>query len=133
MNILEKNNIRATPVREKVIEYFMRNDDAISHQDIETHLGKNFDRVTIYRTLNHFESKGVIHKVLDSSGVSKYAMCHSDCSHHHEDNHLHFQCTVCGKLECLYQVHIPEFKMPENYKSQKTYLLVEGICARCNK
>lgn len=132
-NILAKNDIRVTPVREKVLKYFMDNEDALSHQDIENHLGKNFDRVTIYRTLNHFEEKGLIHKVLDSSGVGKFAICHSDCTHQHEDNHLHFKCNTCGKIECLYELIIPEIKLPENYIAQKTYLLVEGVCQKCNK
>lgn len=132
-NILTKNDIRITPIREKVIDYFIQSEDALSHQDIEIHLANTFDRVTIYRTLNHFEEKGIIHKVIDSSGVGKYALCHnSNCSHQHEDNHLHFKCTHCEKLECLYEVAIPKIILPSNYSSEKTYLLVEGICNKCS-
>ena len=54
---------------------------------IEQHF-KNFDRVTLYRLLNSFEEKGLIHKVFDANGDIFYAKCQVCKDHNHQDDHI---------------------------------------------
>ena len=66
---------------------------ATSQPDLES-LMNDVDRVTLYRILNVFEEKGIIHKVFDLNGTANYAICTSNCQEHrHHDEHLHFNCT----------------------------------------
>ncbi len=98
-----------------------------------TILGKDVDRVTLYRTLATFEEKGIIHKVLNLNGTANYAICFSTCSEHkHNDEHVHFNCTVCLNFYCLEALQIPDVVMPAGYMLQSLNLVAYGICERFN-
>jgi Fur family ferric uptake transcriptional regulator len=130
--LLKNHDLRITKVRTVVLDYFHSQTVALSHADIEQQFVKEFDRVTLYRTLNTFLEKGLVHKVPDDSGVARYAVCRTSCSeHHHMDNHVHFKCEVCEKVECLHELAIPEMKVPAGYEVHSANLLIQGICNRC--
>lgn len=130
---LKEHQLRITPIRIELLSYFIQSKNAISHAEIEKHCDHKFDRVTIYRTIYSFIEQGLLHKVLDGSNIAKYALCkHTSCAHNHEDNHVHFKCVACEKVECLHQINIPYFKLPKNYSVSSTNLLIEGKCSSCN-
>ncbi len=130
--LLKEHNLRVTSIRKEIVEYLIHQKTAVSHAELEAVLSDQFDRVTIYRTLNSFDERGIVHKVIDNNGVTRFALCsHNNCKHEHKDNHVHFRCSVCDKLECLYEQHIPEIALPKSYSKQKSYLLIEGVCANC--
>ncbi len=129
---LKNLGIRKTPIRMEVLELFMSAaGKAISHKEIELSLADP-DRITVYRTLKTFEQKGLIHQVMDGTGISKYALCIDDCDdHNHHDEHAHFRCIKCNKTTCLEGgVHIPD-DMPDGYVIQQAHLILEGKCANC--
>lgn len=131
--ILSTHGLRNTAAREAVYKAFHTDNIALSHSDIESSLKDEFDRVTIYRTLASFLEKGIIHKVLDDSEASKYALCVHNCSEdHHHDNHVHFKCNKCGSSECLQEVKIPHLSLPKGYLVTESNLLIEGICKKCS-
>ncbi len=132
--VLEAHNLRKTPARIEILQLFLKESQAVSHSHLEDALLNKFDRVTIYRTLNSFEEKGIIHKVFDSSGVGKYALCSHKCSETaHHDEHVHFNCTECGNTYCIESTKIPTISIPENYKPKSLYLIAEGICSGCSE
>jgi Fur family transcriptional regulator, ferric uptake regulator len=131
--LLDDHDLRKTNCREDVLGLFLEKNHALAHSDIEQTLSDQFDRVTIYRTLKSFTDKGLIHKVLDDEGVTKYALCKTHCSsHEHHDEHVHFKCIRCGLTNCLDDVTIPKLKLPSGYKALETNLLVQGICIACS-
>lgn len=133
-SVLENHNLRKTPARIEILQLFLKESQAVSHGDLEDVLLNKFDRVTIYRTLNSFEEKGIIHKVFDSSGVAKYALCNHNCSEkEHHDEHVHFNCTACGNTYCIEETQIPSISIPEKYKARSLYLIAEGICSTCSE
>lgn len=132
-NLLKEHNLRHTSGRATILQLFTENQKALTHADVESALPENFDRVTIYRTLKSFVEKGLIHKIADLDGVSKYALCNHNCSEHeHDHNHVHFKCDKCGKTTCIDDVPIPQVSLPEGYSSSEMSLLVEGQCPECN-
>ena len=132
-HILKHHDLRTTQVRLDILAYFKKNETALSHSDLETHFEKKLDRVTIYRTLNSFLENGILHKVPDDSGVAKYALCkHEGTEHTHDDDHVHFKCKQCDKIECLHDIEIPKLALPKKYKLVSANLLIEGICATCH-
>jgi Fur family transcriptional regulator, ferric uptake regulator len=132
---LREYELRHTGCRSDILQSFQSFDFALSHGDLEERFGERFDRVTIYRTLKTFVEKGIIHKVLDDEGGTKYALCRTtECSHdnHHHD-HVHFKCLQCGNTTCIESVHIPVFSLPEGYKRTEINMLVQGTCPACVK
>ena len=132
-SLLKDHSLRLTQGRADVISIFLKKDIAISHSDIESEIDGQYDRVTIYRTLKSFLDKGLIHKVLDDSGVIHYALCNDACSEqYHSDNHIHFKCEVCGETTCLDHVSIPEVILPSGFKAKESNFLIGGVCSKCS-
>ncbi|WP_215225588.1 Fur family transcriptional regulator [Echinicola shivajiensis] len=131
--ILKDNQLRITSCRRDVLKAFLKKDIALSHSDLEEALKENFDRVTIYRTLKTFLESDIIHKVLDDTGVTKYALCHHDASEsHHDHEHVHFKCDVCGETQCIAEIALPSISLPEGYIVKEKSLLVHGTCNKCS-
>lgn len=106
---------------------------ATSQPDLESVM-HDIDRVTLYRILNAFEEKGIIHKVFDLDGTANYAVCHSDCeANHHHDEHVHFNCTVCKNVYCLNELSLPGITIPAGFKLESFTLYATGLCPKCNK
>jgi len=130
--ILKEHGLRLTDSRKEVLEVFLKKKFAISHSFLEDQLKASHDRVTIYRTLYSFLDKGIVHKVLDEGGSSKYALC-ATCTHHqHSHDHVHFKCEVCGQTNCIDTIHVPQFALPKGYLAKETGILIQGICNQCN-
>ena len=131
-DLLESHGLKKTSPRMDILNVFMKKHMAITHNDIEEALGKDFDRVTIYRTLNAFEEKGLVHKIMPSSGEAKYALCSSDCQDgEHHDTHAHFNCNNCGSIYCLNEVQIPVIKLPKGFQFTSYTFIAEGTCNKC--
>lgn len=131
-DILKNTGLRVTETRQVILERFREKTTAISQSDMESELGEDMDRVTVYRTLKTFVEKGIIHKILDDKGGVKYALCKEQChpGHHHHD-HLHFKCSVCQETSCLEKHLIPEISLPEGYRKEEVNILVQGVCPNC--
>ena len=85
--------------------FFYSHSGALSHGEIEKKVGEQFDRVTIYRTLQTFLDKGIIHDIPTADNFIQYALCRDNCSAgHHHDHHVHFVCEQCGNTICLEDV-----------------------------
>ena len=131
-DILKQNRLSITGSRLKILEFFLAHDGALSHADIEKNAGESFDRVTVYRTLQTFVEKGIIHLIPTTDNSIKYALCKNDCAPgHHHDNHVHFICDECSKTICLDDVNIPAIKLPKGFKPQHSEMVVKGICGQC--
>jgi len=133
ISILKKHSLRKTPFRLEVLSIFLKNaTKGISPGFIEDAI-KDFDRITLYRTLKTFEKSGLIHIAIDGSNDTKYALCHDDCSeHNHLDDHAHFLCTQCEETSCLENVVQPQITLPPNYKLSSAHLALTGICNNCS-
>jgi Fur family ferric uptake transcriptional regulator len=131
--LLKKHSLRVTQPRLRALEALLAAGRALSQPDLEKSLGTEFDRVTIYRTLTSFLDQGLIHKVPDDAGVTRYALCRHNCNAHaHQDEHIHFKCNACGETQCLEDVPLPRFHAPQGFQFLDTNVLIQGVCNRCN-
>ena len=131
---LRAHDIRPTDVRRSVLSIFRSMGFALSHADIAGELADTFDRVTIYRTLNKFIECGLIHKVVDESNITKYALCEDGCGiETHRDEHVHFKCKNCGHIFCLNSVEVNVPALPSGYQSNLFMITAEGICKDCSR
>ena len=130
--ILKKNHLSVTDSRQKIMQLFLNSNGALAHADIEKKTGESFDRVTVYRTLQSFVEKGIIHLIPTKDNSIKYALCKDDCeAGHHHDNHVHFICEECSKTICLDDVTVPQVKLPKGFTPQHAEMVVNGICGEC--
>lgn len=132
-DIIKNHKLRVTDCRIDVLGIFLEKDKAVSIRDLEENL-PDYDRVTLYRTLNSFTENGLVHKIPGDTGFAFYGLCHSTCtSSSHLHNHIHFKCTSCGSLECLEkEIEIPDLTLPGNYSFSDIDIIMNGRCGKCN-
>lgn len=134
LNILKRNQLSVTDSRKRILEVFQDNSGALAHSDIEKQTAEKFDRVTIYRTLQTFVEKGIVHTIPTADNAVLYALCKDNCTQgHHHDNHVHFICDNCNVTYCLDKVVTPEVKLPKGFTPNTMDVVVTGICDQCGK
>ncbi|MEX1201815.1 MAG: transcriptional repressor [Ferruginibacter sp.] len=131
-DILKRNGLSVTASRTKILDLFLDTAGALAHADIEKNTDGAYDRVTVYRTLQTFVEKGIIHQIPTIDNSILYALCKQDCEEgHHHDNHVHFVCIQCVKTFCLDDVLVPEVKLPKGFKPNEASMIVSGVCIDC--
>jgi Fur family ferric uptake transcriptional regulator len=133
IEILKRNHLKHTKQRVRVLEDISANTAAVSQPVLEKKLGKEIDRVTLYRILNTYVEKGILHRIVDLNGTANYAICSSACSaDQHHDEHVHFNCTHCNRVFCL-TTKVPEISIAAGFKTEAISLIAYGICKECSK
>jgi Fur family ferric uptake transcriptional regulator len=132
-HFLSAHQLKKTAIRCEVLSLYLSKPYALSQHDVEQSLSKKeFDRITLYRTLKTFEECGIIHKVYNTAGVAKYAVCGETCSHEgHADEHAHFNCMKCENTYCLPSVTAPKITVPKGFKSMNFTYNIDGVCETC--
>jgi Fur family ferric uptake transcriptional regulator len=130
-HLLKRHQLKRTEARLRVLSLLVNKKTATSQPDLESVIG-DVDRVTLYRILNAFEEKGIIHKVFDLNGTANYAICSSDCDeHNHNDEHLHFNCTNCKNVYCLDELDMPPIVLPAGFQLERLSFSATGLCSKC--
>jgi Fur family ferric uptake transcriptional regulator len=128
--LLKNHRLRITDCRIDVLDRFYRSTHALSFKDLEENL-ENYDRVTLYRTLNSFIDKGLLHRIPNEDGFASYGLCREECTNTaHNHDHIHFKCNVCGHIECLSAYHVPRVEL-KGYEVAESHLIVSGVCKNC--
>jgi Fur family ferric uptake transcriptional regulator len=133
-DILRRNSLSVTDSRKKILNLFLNVQGALAHGDIERKAGEKFDRVTVYRTLQIFVEKGIIHTIPTTDNSVRYALCKDNCTEgHHHDHHVHFICDKCGATLCLEDTLVPEVRLPKGFAVNEVEVVVKGICKDCKQ
>lgn len=130
VNVLRRHRLHITGARISILSLFEKLDDGLTCRQIERYLGESADRATIYRTLQLFLKKGIIHCVPTTSAIVVYALCRMRGPGSLSD-HAHFICEGCGKTYCLEATGIPEVHLPENFSMTGRDLVMRGKCDSC--
>lgn len=128
VDILKKHNLKRTSCREKIINSVISADKALSENEIKSSFRNDYDRTTFYRTLKTLEQNNIIHKIVVGNQLVKYALCQDETSYR---KHVHFYCDKCNSVECLDDVFVKKYDLPEGYSEKTTEVLIKGICAKC--
>lgn len=149
-SLLHQHQLRFTKCRTDIISFFLNASFALSAKDLEKNLPE-YDRVTIYRTLNSFIEKNIIHPIPSDGGAALYGLSdnirkcleqaqqntgeanslHEVAEADHED-HIHFSCHSCGKTLCLPEQIIPNVSLPQGYQIKEVEMVVKGYCQSCS-
>tara|TARA_B100001250_G_C19599040_1_gene699762 strand:- start:339 stop:767 length:429 start_codon:yes stop_codon:yes gene_type:complete len=132
--VITSKGISATKNRVSVLKSFFQFNKAITLSDIRLR-NQKMDRVTLFRILNIFEEKKIIHKIVLNNGSILYALCNDDCRSNqgdHVDDHIHFSCNKCEEVICLDIPNFPTISVP-NFSFYNLNINASGLCASCNE
>ncbi len=120
---------RKTKSLKAVQNYFDNRSAAVSVVELVGFFKDEMNKATVYRILSRMESEGLIHSFSGMDGLTWYASCKGCSSKEHYDQHPHFQCKKCGRMECLeVNLSIPKIK---NRKIDSEIVLFVGECNNC--
>ena len=123
--------LRKTKSVKSLLNEFEKDSSAISVTALIEHLDSEMNKTTIYRILERLEDDGILHSFLGKNGHKWYAKCTGCSSSHHHDVHPHFECTECGKVDCL-TINITIPAIP-NRTLETSQVLLQGKCETCSK
>ncbi|MDE7420379.1 MAG: transcriptional repressor [Muribaculaceae bacterium] len=129
-NILIGKGIKPTANRILVLKELMRNSHPVNLADLEITLAP-MDKGSIFRVLQLFSEKEIIHVIEDGSRSLKYELCTAEHHHTATDQHPHFFCEKCGDLYCLDSISLPDLKLPEAFTVKSINFMIKGICPKC--
>ena len=132
--LLKRSKLRRTPVRAGVLEVLSKAARPLGAVEVLEKLPPHTDAVTVYRTLNTFTKKSVVHRVRGEDRIWRYAL--GDPRETAAHQHPHFVCEECGKVECLKEAEIPEgfvksLGVGARYSIRYPEVVLHGICPRC--
>jgi Fe2+ or Zn2+ uptake regulation protein len=129
--ILKSVNMRNTPGRRAVLEYLTLATSPSSIDEIEKSpiIKKlQLDQATIYRIINVFTQRGILHAVNFQEGKTRYELT----SHPH---HHHVVCTSCGKVndveDCLKPQATTLIQKETGFLITSHALEFFGLCPAC--
>jgi Fur family ferric uptake transcriptional regulator len=134
-DMLRGAGLRRTPVRVGVLKILASAPRPLDVPGILGKLPEQTDAVTVYRTLNTFTRKQLVHRVRGDDRSWRYAAGRVDQKPAHQ--HPHFVCDDCGKVECLTEATIPgsfvrQLRVGERYAVSYPEVVLHGRCPRCN-
>ena len=129
-NILIGKGIKPTANRILVLKELVKNVHPVNLADLEMALAP-MDKGSIFRVLQLFSEKEVIHVIEDGSRSLKYEVCHAEHHHTATDQHPHFYCEKCGALYCLDSISLPDIKLPDDFKVKSINMMIKGVCNKC--
>ena len=127
--LIRSVGLKVTKPRIAVISTLYKTGRPLSHVEIMERLGF-VDKVTLYRVLDAFVKKGIVHHTFTGGRMSRFERadrCKKDRCH------PHFTCRKCGRTTCLLDVKVPLLKgMSPGFKAERQRIHVEGLCPECS-
>lgn len=131
-DILINKDIRPTPNRILILRELLKASRPLSLGDLETMLEFSLDKASIFRVLELFSNKDVVHVIEDGTRSLKYEICHSSAEHSISDQHIHFFCEKCNETYCLQDIKVPMVEIPLGFKPHSVNYMIKGICPKCS-
>lgn len=127
--LLDAKGVRPTANRILVVRTMLSALHPLSLTELEQMIG-TVDRSSIFRVLNLFVERHIVHVIEDGGGTLRYELCRSEkCSL--SDMHTHFYCERCHRTYCFESIGIPVIDLPCGFIMKSVNYLVKGICPKC--
>lgn len=129
--LLEARGVKPTPNRLLVARELANASRPLSIADFEAAFDFTVDRASIFRVLELFAEKDVVHVIEDGSRALKYELCQNAGCHSLDDHHVHFYCESCKETFCFDEINVPPIDMPEGFHPRSVNYMLKGLCPRC--
>jgi len=126
-NRLSEIGIRPLNHRVAVYRFLLENPIHPTADEIYAHLKVEMDsisRTTVYNVLNLLCEHSAIREVAIEKNEMRYDA--------NTANHIHFKCSVCGKILDLHSVDFPTIDLPPNFSLEDVQINVTGTCPECS-
>lgn len=141
-DLLRAAGLRRTPVRSGVLRVLAAGGgQPMGAAQVLERLPADTDAVTVYRTLNTFTAKRLVHRVRGEDRTWRYALgggpsTGAASAQRHE--HPHFVCEACGTVECLEGSAIPRnfvrsLGVGARYDVHYPEVVLHGVCPKCHE
>ncbi len=129
--ILKDHGFNCTEMQIATLNVLIQADHPVSRGAVLDSLkNKNPNKVTVYRILEKFCAKGIVHKACVEKRAWEYELA-DRCTDH--QCHPHFKCTNCGKITCLHDLCGPLIKgLKKGFILQRQKIIIEGIGPECS-
>ena len=134
--LLQAAALRRTPVRVGVLDLLARAAEPLAVTDMLERLPRDTDAVTVYRTLNTFTRKRLVHRVRGEDRTWRYALSGGSETKSPQHQHPHFVCEECGSVRCLGEASVPprfvrSLGVGEGYAVSYAEVVLHGVCPKC--
>ena len=130
---MTRKEVKPTSNRILVMRELIKALHPVSLADLEISLGFSMDKASIFRVLELFSEKDIVHVIEDGSRSLKYELCHSGTHHTIADQHVHFYCERCKETYCFEDMSVPLVNIPEEFLPHAINYMIKGICPKCSK
>jgi Fur family ferric uptake transcriptional regulator len=129
---LKQAQLRCTASRIAVLQFVSRATTPQSHADVADALvPEGYDKSTLYRCLVEMADAKILSRL--ELGDHAWRFAYHGGNDHHAEDHPHFVCVDCGKVECLPDVKV-QLQSKKGMKSpvpQVTEVTLKGHCGAC--
>ncbi|MCM1071198.1 MAG: transcriptional repressor [[Clostridium] fimetarium] len=132
-NILNGKGVKPTANRILVLKELMKASRPVNLADLEASLEFSMDKASIFRVLELFAEKDVVHVIEDGSRSLKYELCDNSKKHSIADQHAHFYCERCKETYCVKTAKVPIIEIPDGFTPHSINYMIKGICPKCAK
>lgn len=132
-DLIEKKGIKPTANRILVMRELLKASRPISLADLKDLFEHTLDKASIFRVLELFSKKDIVHVIDDGSRSLKYELCNGNSHHSISDQHVHFFCEHCKEIFCFPDIHVPMIELPEGFLSHSINFVIKGTCPKCSK
>lgn len=128
---IKRAKLRCTASRIAVLQLLAECDVPQSHAEVSDSLvPQGYDKSTLYRCLVEMSDAKLLSRLELGDHAWRFAY-HRGKEHHRED-HPHFVCVDCGKVECLPDVKVQvQPKRGTKAPAQITEVTLKGHCDEC--
>lgn len=136
--LLRAASLRRTPVRLGVLHVLAASAQPLGAAQVLEQMPAQTDAVTVYRTLNTFTRKRLVHRVRGEDRTWRYAVGGKAQGRSARHEHAHFVCESCGSVECLDGAAIPRnlvrsLGVAERYEVHYPEVVLHGVCPKCHE
>ena len=128
---LEEKDVKPTANRILVLKELMKASNPVNLADLEMSLD-TMDKASIFRVLELFADKEIVHVIEDGSRSVKYELCGSHTHHSIFDQHVHFYCEKCKATYCIEEEKIPVINVPAGFSVRSVNYVLKGLCPNCS-
>jgi Fur family ferric uptake transcriptional regulator len=129
---LKKAQLRCTTSRIAVLQFVSEATTPLSHADVADALvPAGYDKSTLYRCLVEMADAKILSRL--ELGDHAWRFAFQGGGDHHAEDHPHFVCIDCGKVECLpdVKVQVQSKKGLHAAVPQITEVTLKGHCEAC--
>ena len=129
---LRAAGLRATAPRVAVLRCLATQDRPLTHAEIMTAIGTDWDRATVYRNHADLTRAELVRRYAVGDQVWRFESAHGH--DHTGPGHAHFVCVECGDVQCIedVKVQVPRSPaVPRAVRAPDLEIQLKGRCDAC--